>query len=100
MPKSVTPPSARLARSCAPRIEPWRVSDWLWEPHPDDLLDNLPPEARTEFDQLVREITVRDSMVYLDGRDYVGPGPGLRTETSGRLMVTYLTDVRGERVVV
>jgi hypothetical protein len=81
------------------------VSEWHWEPHPDDLLDDLPPEARTELDQLAREITVRDSMVYLDGRDYTwrdytGPGPGLRTETRGRLMVTYLTDVRGERVVV
>lgn len=25
--------------------------------------------------------------------------PGLRTESRGMLMVTYLTDVRGERVV-
>jgi hypothetical protein len=39
-------------------------------------------------------------MVYLDGMDYTGPGPGLRTETTGSLMVTYLTDVRGERVVI
>jgi len=76
------------------------VSDWHWEPHPDDLLDNLPPEARTELDHLAREITVRDSMVYPDGRDYEGVGPGLRTETRGRLMVSYLTDVRGERVVI
>ncbi len=39
-------------------------------------------------------------MVYLDGRDYEGLGPGLRTETRGRLMLSYLTDVRGERVVI
>jgi hypothetical protein len=76
------------------------VSDWRWEPHPDDLLDDLPPEARAELDLLAREITVRDSMVYLDGADYTGLGPGLRTETRGDLMVTYRTDVRGERVVI
>lgn len=76
------------------------MSDWRWEPHPDDLLDNLPLEGRTDVDQLAREIVVRDSMVYLDGRDYAGPGPGLQTETRGRHMLTYLTDVRGERVAV
>jgi hypothetical protein len=76
------------------------VSKWHWEPHPDDLLESLPSEARKELDQLAREITVRDSMIYLDGSSYAGPTPGLRTETRGRLMVTYLTDVRGERVVI
>jgi hypothetical protein len=76
------------------------VSDRHWEPHPDDLLADLPSEARPELDQLAREITVRDSMVYSDGRDYDGPGPGLRTETRGRLMVSYLTDIRGERIVI
>jgi hypothetical protein len=76
------------------------VSEWHWEPHPKDLLDNLTHEARMELDQLAREITVRDSMVYLDGSSYAGPTPGLRTETRGRLMVTHLTDVRGERVVI
>jgi hypothetical protein len=39
-------------------------------------------------------------MIYIDERDNDGPTPGVRTETRGRLMVTYLTDVRGERVVV
>ena len=39
-------------------------------------------------------------MVYQNGRDYSGPGPGPRTESRGRLMVKYLTDVRGERIVV
>jgi hypothetical protein len=56
--------------------------------------------VRRELDQLAREITVRDSMIYLDGSSYAGPTPGLRTETRGRLMVSYLTDVRGERVVI
>lgn len=76
------------------------MSDWRWEPHPDNLLDHLPPEARAEVDLLAREIAVRDSMVYPDGRDYEGLGPGLRTETRGRLMLSYLTDIRGERVVI
>jgi hypothetical protein len=89
-----------LARSCAPRTAQWLVSNWRWEPHPDDLLDGLPPEARAKLDQLAREFTVRDSMVYLDGADYTGVGPGLRTETRDGVMVTYFTDVRGERVVI
>ena len=88
------------AKSCVPHTAQWLVRDWRWEPHPDDLLDGLPPEARTELDRLAREITVRDSMVYLDGADYTGMGPGLRTESTGKLMVTYLTDIRGERVVM
>ena len=87
-------------RSSEPRTAQWPVSDWHWEPHPDDLLDELPPEARAKLDLLAREITVRDSMVYLDGADYTGLGPGLRTETRDKLMVTYLTDVRGERIVI
>jgi hypothetical protein len=76
------------------------VSDWTWEPHPNDLLDGLPTEARQALDLIAREIVVRDSMVYLDGKGYDGPTPGLRTETRGMLMLTYLTDVRGERVVI
>jgi hypothetical protein len=39
-------------------------------------------------------------MIYLDGRSWAGPAPGLRTEARGSLMLTYLTDVRGERVVI
>ena len=49
---------------------------------------------------MAREITVRDAMIYLDGRDYEGPGPGLQIESKGRLMVPYLTDVRGEYVII
>ncbi len=43
---------------------------------------------------------MRDSMVFLDGASYMGRSPGLRSESRGRLMLTYLTDVRGERIVV
>jgi len=83
-----------------PHTAQWLVSDWHWEPHPDDLLDGLPSEARAELARLAREITARDSMVYLDGADYTGMGPGLRTESTDKLMVTYLTDIRGERVLI
>ena len=78
------------------------MSDWQWKPHPDDLLNDLPPEARAQLDQLAREITVRDSMVYiLSGRvDGASVGPGLRTETRDKLMIAQLTDIRGERLVI
>jgi hypothetical protein len=76
------------------------VADWHWECLRDDLLDGLPAEAVRELEQLVNEIAVRDSMIFLDGRAYEGPTPGLRTEERGRLMIEYVTDVRGERIVV
>lgn len=76
------------------------MSDWHWEVHPDDLLESLPAEAREQVGQIARELVVRDSMVYLDGKDYEGLGPGVRTERRPNLLLTYLTDVRGERVVL
>jgi hypothetical protein len=76
------------------------VADWRWEPFRDDLLDGLPETARAETDRPANENAVRESMVFLEGAAYTGPGPGVRTESRGLLMLTYLTDVRGERVVV
>jgi hypothetical protein len=76
------------------------VSDWHWEVHPDDLLEGLPAEAREQVEQIARELVVCDSMVYLDGKHYEGLAPGLRTERRPNLLLTYLTDVRGERVVL
>ena len=38
-------------------------------------------------------------MIFLDGREFTGKPPGLRTVQRGPLMLVYLTDVRGERVV-
>ena len=46
------------------------------------------------------ELTVRESMIFLDGREFTGEPPGLRTVQRGPLMFAYLTDVRGERVVI
>ncbi|WP_177235618.1 hypothetical protein [Streptomyces sp. MUSC 14] len=39
---------------------------------------------------------MRESMVFLEGAEHTGPGPGVRTESRGLL----LTDVRGERIVI
>ncbi|WP_112465593.1 hypothetical protein [Streptomyces triticisoli] len=75
------------------------MADWHWELFQDDLLDGLPKAARTETERLANEIAVRESMVFLEGAAYTGLGPGVRTETRGLLMLTYLTDVRGERIV-
>lgn len=76
------------------------MADWHWEADPDDLLDELPPGARAEAEHLAQEIAVRESMVFLEGASYTGSSPGLRSEARGHLMLTYLTDVRGERIVV
>ena len=47
--------------------------------------------------QVAEELTVRESMIFLDGREFTGKPPGLRTVQRGPLMLVYLTDVRGER---
>ncbi len=39
-------------------------------------------------------------MVFVDGTALTGDPPGLRTIQRGPLMLVYLTDVRGERVVI
>lgn len=76
------------------------MSDWHWEHDPENLLDGLPEEALRTVEALATEIAVRESMVYLDGAAFSGKVPGIRTEQRGQLMLTYLTDVRGERVVI
>ena len=59
---------------------------------------HLPPWQRSR--QVAEELTVRESMIFLDGREFTGEPPGLRTVQRGPLMLVYLTDVRGERVVI
>jgi hypothetical protein len=90
-----TPP-----RSSRRRTARSRVADWHWELVTDDLLDSLPPAAVAAVRQVAQELTVRESMVFLDGREFTGEPPGLRTVERGPLMLVYLTDVRGERVVI
>ena len=75
------------------------MAEWHWEPVTDDLLDELPPAALAAVRQVAGELTVRESMIFLDGREFTGEPPGLRTVQRGPLMLVYLTDVRGERVV-
>jgi hypothetical protein len=76
------------------------VADWHWECVTDDLLDGLPQDALQAIRQLAKELAVRESMVFLDGAAFTGDPPGLRTIQQGPLMLVYLTDVRGERVVL
>ena len=76
------------------------MAEWHWELVTDDLLDGLPPTALTTVRQVAEELTVRESMIFLDGREFTGEPPGLRTVQRGQLMLVYLTDVRGERVVI
>ena len=76
------------------------MAEWHWELVNDDLLDGLPPAALATVRQVAEELTVRESMIFLDGREFTGDPPGLRTIQRGPLMLVYLTDVRSERVVV
>jgi len=55
------------------------VADWHWEPVTDDLLDGLPPAALAAVRQVAEELTVRESMIFLDGREFTGePGAAHR----------------------
>lgn len=76
------------------------MADWHWEADPDTLLHDLPAQARIEAERLAEEIAVRESMVFLEGAEFTGRSPGVRTESRGALLLTYLSDIRGERIVV
>ena len=76
------------------------MADWHWGPVTGDLLDDLLPAALAAVRQVAEELTVRESMIFLDGCEFTGEPPGLRTVQRGPLMLVYLTDVRGERVVI
>ncbi len=102
---TLTPLSGTRQFGKPPRSSRWptarsRVADWHWEPVTDDLLDGLSPAALAAVRQVAEELTVRESMIFLDGREFTGKPPGLRTVQRGPLMLVYLTDVRGERVVI
>ena len=76
------------------------MAEWHWELVTDDLLDGLPPAALAAVRQVAEELTIRESMIFLDGREFTGEPSGLRTVQRGPLMLVYLTDVRGERAVI
>jgi hypothetical protein len=44
-----------------------RVAEWHWELVTDDLLDGLPPAALATVRQVAEELTVRESMIFLEG---------------------------------
>jgi hypothetical protein len=52
------------------------VADWHWEPVSDELLDGLPPAALAAVRQVAEELTVRESMIFLHGREFTGKPPG------------------------
>ncbi len=76
------------------------MAEWRWECVTDDLLDGLPPEALSAIGRSAGELAVRESIIFQDGAEFTGDPPGLRTIQRGPLMIVYLTDVRGERVVI
>ena len=45
------------------------MADWHWEAVTDDLLDCLPPAALAAVRQVAEELTIRESMIFLDGRE-------------------------------
>jgi hypothetical protein len=57
------------------------VTEWHWELVTDDLLNGLPPAALTTVRQVAEELTVRESMIFLNGREFTGEPPGLRTSS-------------------
>ena len=48
------------------------MPDWHWEPVTDDLLDGLSPAALATIRQVAEELAVRESMIFLDGREFTG----------------------------
>ncbi|MEV0370915.1 hypothetical protein AB0I10_13945 [Streptomyces sp. NPDC050636] len=81
------------------------MSDWRWEYISDALGESLSATLRTEIERIAAELAVVNSMVYLEGAAYQGTSPGLRIEdgiaSDGQhVMVSYLTDVRGQRIVI
>jgi hypothetical protein len=81
------------------------MSDWTWSYDPDELADSLPPDVRKEVERIAAELAVVSSMTYLDGSAYQGSSPGVGAEfgttAEGRyVMLHYLTDVRGEGIII
>jgi hypothetical protein len=78
------------------------VSEWAWEYLPDaeSVVAGLPAEVIKKVEEVAAELAVVNSMVYLDGANFTGSGPGLRIVNRPHLLISYLTDVRGEAIYV
>ena len=60
------------------------MAEWHWELVTDDLLNGVPPAALTAVRQVAEELTVRPQIDdFLDGREFAGEPPGLRTVQRG-----------------
>jgi hypothetical protein len=60
------------------------VAEWRWELVTDDLLDGLPPAALITVRQVAEELIVRESMIFLDGREFTGKPPGCAPSSEAR----------------
>jgi hypothetical protein len=78
------------------------VSDWAWEflPDAEQVVCGLPVEVPAEIEKVAAELAVVNSMVYPEGEAYTGQSPGLRIEQRPHVLISCLTDVRGERVLI
>jgi len=68
-PLSGTRQSGKPPRSSRRPTARSRVAEWRWELVTDDLLDGLPPAALITVRQVAEELIVRESMIFLDGRE-------------------------------
>ncbi len=60
------------------------MADWHWEPVTDDLFDGLPPAVLAVVRRVAGELTVRESMIFLDGRGFPGESPGCALSSEAR----------------
>jgi hypothetical protein len=64
------------------------VAEWHWEPVTDDLPDKLAPAAPLTLSavrQVAGELTVRESMIFLDGWEFTGKPPLALADARHRL---------------
>ena len=60
------------------------MADWHWEPVTNNLFDELPPAALAAVRQVAEELTVRESMIFLDGREFTGREGGCAPSSEAR----------------
>ncbi|WP_331767798.1 hypothetical protein [Embleya sp. NBC_00896] len=59
------------------------MSDWSWEwlPSLEEVAAGLPTEVLSAVEKAAADLATVNSMVYLDGVDFQGTGPGVRTHS-------------------
>ena len=80
------------------------MSDWSWEwlPSLEEVAAGLPPEVLSAVEKAAADLATVNSMVYLDGVDFRGTGPGVRTHSdpARNLLFEYLTVPRQECIYI